>query len=325
MRFRINGIVKGEDLGTRVVSVKGPDHGLELTLRQSNPDEQHFQAGDASCESSSEREIPEALLKQVSAVRPLSIDDDLVGEVLDELHDFVGAVLRVIRWRRGQLASSPKPLFYRRTFEWSLDGTKWEKVDTGELTLAADFGVPYQQWSDEVERSVADLVLAGTPEPIAHELLCEAELNVVRNPRSAVVMAVAAAEIGLKQLIGTLAPDAKWLIENLEAPSVDKLLSKYLPQLRPTARIGSEEPFVPTKLRKRIAKAVESRNKTVHAGQDGLDSTKARDVVTAVHDLLCFLDLYAGHQWALGNVTVPTIDELRVELGERAKKSESSS
>src|SRR6266498_1161378 len=109
MRFRITGTVKGQDLDTRVVSVKGPEHGLELTLRQSTPSEEHFQAGDAFRESSSKREVPEALLEQVSAVRPLSIDDDFVAEVLDELHTFVDTVLRVIRWRRGELASSPKP------------------------------------------------------------------------------------------------------------------------------------------------------------------------------------------------------------------------
>lgn len=63
--------------------------------------------------------------------------------------------------------------------------------------------------------AVADLVTCSQREPVAHELWREAWNLRHANPRSSLVIGVAAAEVGLKQLIAALVPDAASLVENI--------------------------------------------------------------------------------------------------------------
>jgi hypothetical protein len=69
--------------------------------------------------------------------------------------------------------------------------------------------------------AVADLVTSSQREPVAHELWREAWNLRHTNPRSSLVIGVAAAEVGLKQLIAASVPDAASLVENIPSPPLD--------------------------------------------------------------------------------------------------------
>ena len=60
-------------------------------------------------------------------------------------------------------------------------------------------------------------------EPLAHQLLHEAEEQIVNNSRSALIMAVAAAEVGLKSLIVQKLPETEWLIVKFAFPLLRRL------------------------------------------------------------------------------------------------------
>ena len=111
-------------------------------------------------------------------------------------------------------------------------------------------------------------------------------------------MGVAAAEVGLKKLIGSLVPDAAWLVDELQLPSLSKLLRKYLPTLPVKYVFVGKARRPPNSLVNRIEKAVEFRNKVAHTGavppgQDDLD-----DMLRAIDDFLYICDFYAGYTWA---------------------------
>src|SRR2546422_3448400 len=74
--------------------------------------------------------------------------------------------------------------------------------------------------------------------PLGHELLREAFRNQRDNTRSAVVMAVAAAETAMKELVVTLAPETRWLMENIPSPPLDKIIREYLEQLPANAPLA---------------------------------------------------------------------------------------
>src|SRR6185295_7224085 len=89
----------------------------------------------------------------------------------------------------------------------------------------------------EVVESIVELWNSDAEEPLAHELFQEAwsqHTSQHNNPRSALVMSIAAAEIGMKDLIATLLPEAEWpawLAENTAAPPWVQLLKEVLPTL----------------------------------------------------------------------------------------------
>jgi hypothetical protein len=75
----------------------------------------------------------------------------------------------------------------------------------------------------------------GKEEPLAHQLLSEAWKQFSSSPRSALVLAVAAIEVGVKIYVTQRILGSEWLIENLPAPPIDKILSQYVELIEPAA------------------------------------------------------------------------------------------
>jgi hypothetical protein len=132
-------------------------------------------------------------------------------------------------------------------------------------------------------------------EPVGHELWREAWNLRHSNPRSSLVIGVAAAEVGLKQLIALLVPEAKSLVENIPSPPLDAMMRKVLPDLPIRADV---EPTrrAPRHLRTAIMSAVEDRNRVVHLG--AMPRGDLRGTLLAIRELLYVLDVYAGQPWA---------------------------
>lgn len=161
--------------------------------------------------------------------------DELPGSLREFSHKvsrlLSSAVTRsyeIIRWRF-DVDGPPQP-YSSRGIKWSDDLDTWHRLPSD---ISARLGTLRLTTPLPVERVLAVEVLldAGADEPLGHHMLREARATAGRHHASALVMGIAAAEIGTKQLIAALVPDATWLAENLPSPPLVRMLSEYLPLL----------------------------------------------------------------------------------------------
>jgi hypothetical protein len=155
--------------------------------------------------------------------------------------------------------------------------------------------------------AVVRKVEAGAEEPLARQVFREAWSQIGVNPRSALVIGVSAAEVGLRGLIGTLIPDAKWLVQEIQTPPVGKVLRKFLPTLPVKARWVDGRPItLPLKIVKLVEKAFELRNKVVHSGALPPSREELATMLRAISDFLWICDVYLGEHWAMKHVSLDT-------------------
>ncbi len=228
-------------------------------------------------------------------------------KLYSDLVDAMTSAFELVRWR----FSMPGPVrpYSSRGLEWSDDGETWHQIPPDiNLRLTA---TPHQRFSPEGIAQIETMISSRVREPLAHSLLREARgASATRSYATALVMAMSALEIGIKQLIGLLIPAASWLAENSPSPPVVSIISDYLPTL--PARLGiKNQPIVPPpRLVETVKKATHSRNKTIHAGNRDLDPDFVLRVIDTVADLLWIFDVYAGNAWALNHVSAETRAEL---------------
>lgn len=151
---------------------------------------------------------------------------------------------------------------------------------------------------------------AGDSEPLGHELFLEAWGLRWGNPRSSLIIGMCAAEIGFKQCIGKLVPDAEWLANNVPTPPLDRMLSTYLPLLPAKLKIEGRVLKPSARIRNAIKKGIEVRNRTVHVGSEPPKGEFLEELLLSIRDLLYLLDFYCGFQWALEYIR----DEVRAEM-----------
>jgi hypothetical protein len=208
------------------------------------------------------------------------------------------STVSILRWRYG-LAEGPAEPFRRRSEHLSRDGKSWFEVSMAR-SATITFGIPSKQIeaSPDFEQQIVGLVNERGEEPLAYRLFREAWNQKGVHPRSALVIGVAAAEVGFKRLIGTLVPKAQWLVDEIQTPSLGKMLRKYLPSLPIKGKLTGKKLSLPSDLIKKLEKAVEYRNKLVHSDQAPPDRKELEQMLRAVVDLLWICDLYAGRVWA---------------------------
>jgi hypothetical protein len=154
---------------------------------------------------------------------------------------------------------------------------------------------------EEVVRKVE----SGAEEPLAWQVFREACSQRGVNSRSALVIGVSAAEVAVRGLIGTLIPDAKWLVQELQTPPVGRILSEFLPTLRVRARWADGRAItIPKKFIERVAKAFRLRNDVVHAGKSPPTRKQLNMILQDISDLLCICDAYLGEHWSLKHVSL---------------------
>ena len=160
-----------------------------------------------------------------------------------------------------------------------------------------------------MSKQVVELATAGTEEPLGRQLFREAWSQKNSRPRSALVIGVAAAEVGFKKLVGSLVPQAQWLVDEAQTPALSKMLSKLLPTLPVKARFEGKSIRPPKALRLQLEKAVEHRNKLVHAGEPPPKWDELEEMLRAVNDFLWICDVYQGHVWAAKHIS-PSLYEI---------------
>ncbi len=111
-------------------------------------------------------------------------------------------------------------------------------------------------------------------------------------------MAIAALEIGVKQLIGTLIPGAEWLALHAPTPPLIDIMRDYLTTIPAAESIGGYVASPPENILKTLQNAISARNVTVHRGQGQLERDFIARVLDAVADVLWMCDYFMGQKWA---------------------------
>jgi len=160
------------------------------------------------------------------------------------------------------------------------------------------------QWDEQDRVALSQLwKKKKAEEPIAHELLREANHLAEDTPLSALLIAASALEVGAKSYVSALVPAAEWLVENLPAPPTYKILKDYISQL-PT-RVAVDW----SKLKKLFTTAkelAEERNKVTHSTGHVPSKEKLQTFLNCVSELLYIIDVSQGHEWAKDHVTKAT-------------------
>jgi hypothetical protein len=219
-----------------------------------------------------------------------------------ELADAAVRAFEVIRWR----CAMPGPVRPYRSlgFEFSEDQNVWYRLPH-KITLRIKAGVPRGP-IDSAE--LESMISSGAQEPLSHALLREAwaSMTITRGYSSALIIGMAALEIGAKHLIAELIPGARWLALQMPAPPIDRILTDFLPTL-PARLLANGKVITPPKeLIDAIKKGVTARNMAVHAGTTELDREFVERVLDAVSEILWILDFYAGNKWAVNYLSSET-------------------
>jgi hypothetical protein len=231
---------------------------------------------------------------------------------LSSAYEDIGRVLQQVgsltRWRF--MLSGLDAVFKDEEVVIEADGHVWPLNGFASAAMGDDKARIVASDLSEVIR----LTALDTAEPLPHQLWREAWNLRNTNPRSALVIGVAAAEVGFKQLIATLVPHTQWLVEELPSPPLAPMMKNYLPQLPIKAAIEPKRRS-PAHLRKVLGSAVEHRNDVVHRGLAEVGDL--RQVLYAVRDFLYLLDFYRGEQWALANLSQETQTALGIKPPDR--------
>lgn len=240
--------------------------------------------------------------------------DDLSPELVEfsaqpgrELRAAGRSAFERLRWR--VRADSPHRPYRALASEFSFDGVDWVLLPgrpSANVSLARSIHL-----TAESAAVVQELVDSGATEPLAHQLLREAIDVCSGNPRSATVVAVAAVETGIKHLIEELVPHASWLALNVPSPPLDRMLKGYLPLLPAREDFDGVVHPPPKYAQRQVRWAIEQRNLVAHRGEGSAQVHELHDVLTTLRDLLYLFDFYAGHRWALDQLS----DRFRSELG----------
>jgi len=268
--------------------------------------EQGCVGGDTVCEASCTRGI---LL--INATQGLSVEDKAVAALFDAMYRQIARLLWLARWRRGSVGPHHSIRQFVE-FVWRLKGGSWQAVKDM-VHLNAEIGFPTKIKPDPLQPAIATLWRTAESEPLGHELWREAYGNRTANPRSAAVLAVAAAEVGFKEFVAKLVPATAWLLENVPSPPLLKMLTKYLPELPVRLAPTGRKAHVPTAVRREIEEAIRLRNGLVHVGERQIDQARLRSILGAVRDLLYLLDVYSGQRWATEHISVATQKALNTE------------
>jgi hypothetical protein len=231
---------------------------------------------------------------------------DFLHKTLDQIYDYSSRTVSTVRWKLDR-PQGPTPI------SWDLfwDGFSFDKVTWFSLPSMMGAGewrrINYTAIPDLLAGEIRDFVQGGGGEPLAHALFREAWALKDSNRRSSLLMGIVAAEVGFKHYASQLAPDTRWLMEELPSPPLEKMLRDFFPRIPAKNRFGGRDPHVPMAIQEQLKKGVTVRNKVTHRGEDALSHASLKEVLLAVKDLLWLLDFHSGSGWALAHVRPETL------------------
>jgi len=232
-----------------------------------------------------------------------------LDEFLTPLRKLMESSISILRWRVGDSQGRADAFCSWRGYV-SNDEEHWLQVGLARSAqLFLHVGFKPTPATPELEREVVRLTNELRDEPLAHKLFREAWNLRESNARSSLVIGVAAAEVGVKRLIGNLVPETQWLMDEIQFPPLSKLLRKYLPSLHVRAKFNKKKILPPSILINTLTKAVECRNKIVHTGQEPPPLKELHEILWAINDLLWICDAYSGQTWVSEHIS-PEVHEV---------------
>ena len=210
-------------------------------------------------------------------------------------------VFGAVRWRLG--CAGPPRLPPPFLFEWSADGESWSPLLIHyTMTGGISVHIPIERYVSEIEGLLNRAVDPDEAvEPLAHLMLLEARASMADSSLdSALVIGMAAMEIHVKQLVSDLIPEAKWLVEKVQSPPVDKMLKEFLPTL--PVRPPSVNVALPDDMLTTIKGAVSSRNDVVHTIHKPLKRNSVQRTLQVIEDVLWLCDFYRGYAFAVAHI-----------------------
>jgi hypothetical protein len=307
MYFQNRYISTGFEFGDKQISISDPEKNMDFLLRKRIPEdvpvnEKAIEAGDGFVTVTCKRKMTKRIYDEAVSSGQLSVKKEAVGSIHHEMYKYVLRTMRLIRWRtnsRGRPNPIRSALF--DGLKWSLDGTEWKPVAdyiSFKVSVSAN-----PRWTSQEEQFVVAQTSGELDEPLGHELLREAWSNRSENPRSSIVLAVAAAEVGFKQFAANAFPDSAWILENVPSPPLVKMLAELFPWDKLKLENNGRDARPPDSVITLLKKAVFLRDGIVHRGVKTLSSDTVDSVLTAVRDLLYFLDTLQGQVWALSHLS----------------------
>jgi hypothetical protein len=227
---------------------------------------------------------------------------DFQSSVYDDLYRSIHRTFRLLRWRYA-LEGPHNPLQLTLDIQYSRDGQNWLAAP---FTATASLEIRFERRIGQHDKdpavvapNVRDLSEGVVDEPTGHALFREAWEQRGLNRRSALVMGIAAAEVGLKECIVHLSPETRWLLDNVPSPPVDKMLAQYWKVLPKMPLANKQKLRIPRSLIKYIKLGIEMRNRIVHLGDEEIDHEELRKILESIRDVLFIFDCAQGHFWAI--------------------------
>lgn len=224
-----------------------------------------------------------------------------ICEDIRQLHnEKVYRFLKLLRWQQNikgycELLESPLALYWKT----SLSQKNYHHVPN----LSSIIELPMQDsisWKDSKVGELISQWSEGMSEPLAHELLREAEAIINSSPRSALLILCSGLETAVKQHIYSKIPDTQWLMESFPSPPIFKILKDYIPQLHIDKGLNFSSNCYKN-LMKTCQKMIEVRNKVAHIGQP-LGHDELKEYMRCTRNVLYILDALEGKDWARNNI-----------------------
>jgi hypothetical protein len=176
---------------------------VRIALRKIHDDEikQFYESDDWVAEMCAEEDVSSKVCAQFesSGSEPTQAVKEILTRVSVRMTDFLTIFLRIVRWRTGVYGHHQVIRCADSGIEWSLDGTTW-RAAAGLITVVASHELRSTMYTESLFQEIKGL-LAEDQEPIGHELLREAWNLKATSPRSSLMLAVSALEVGVKEFI----------------------------------------------------------------------------------------------------------------------------
>jgi hypothetical protein len=306
MYFQLRYITAGFNFGKAQVKIPDDVKKMSFLLRERLPEDTPppIEPGDGVVTVICQRDVPDAVSADATSGKPVTTSVKEVLDAYSDMREHMTRMLRLARWRANYFKGGLNPLRIFMGLEWSFDGVEWKPVRRIATSARLYISPQPTPWTVEAQEFMGKESSSELDEPLGHELLREAWTNRGQNPRSSVVLAVAAAEVGFKQFASKSLPETAWILESLQSPPLISMLTKF-PWSELGLQLNNKVPMVPKSIIKELGSAVSLRNKIVHTGVAELKDTTVESVITAVRDLLYFLDALEGRgqSWPINNMS----------------------
>ena len=256
------------------------------------------------CEGLSERQVENSVqdaFERSTTVRPFDeTERAFFHQAISELHDYMERTVKILRWRCSVMDAPIIPFRDSRQ-AYSLDGEARIEIPRYLTSLMIVYGHPQKaEISEALCKEIVDLVEQGASESFERTMFRQAWNLRGMYPKAALVIGVAAAEIGFRRLVGN-AGGRKGILT---------LLNKYWPHPLPIPTVGGKQIKASATLLVILKSSIHKRDAIVHEGAAAPDRDELRDILFNISQLLWIWDFYSGHVWVLEHISAnsATID-----------------